>query len=48
MKSDLCKEYQINGIPRFMLFDKAGKIITTNAPRASDSEIQNYLDNAIK
>lgn len=48
MKSDLCKEYQINGIPRFMLFDKAGKIITTNAPRASDSEILNFLNNAME
>lgn len=48
MKSELCKEYQITGIPRFMLFDKEGKIITTNAPRASDSEIQNFLNNAMK
>lgn len=48
MKSELCKEYQITGIPRFMLFEKEGKIITTNAPRASDSEIQNFLNNAMK
>ena len=48
MKSELCKEYQITGIPRFMLFDKEGKIITTNAPRASDSEILNFLNNTMK
>lgn len=48
MKSELCKEYQITGIPRFMLFNKEGKIITTNAPRASDSEILNFLNNAMK
>lgn len=48
MKSDLCKKYQITGIPRFMLFDKKGKIVATDALRASDSEIRNYLDNAMK
>lgn len=48
MKSTLCKDYQITGIPRFMLFDKEGKIIATDAPRPSDSEILNYLDNAMK
>ena len=48
MKSELCKEYQITGIPRFMLFDKEGKIITTNALRASDSEILNFLNNTMK
>lgn len=31
-KSDLCRKYRINGIPRFMLFDKEGKIIDVNAP----------------
>ncbi len=33
--SDLCKTYNITGIPRFMLIDKEGKIITTNATRPS-------------
>lgn len=48
MKSELCQKYQITGIPRFMLFDKEGKIITTDAPRASDSEIVKYLDKVLK
>lgn len=48
MKSELCKEYKINGIPRFMLFDKEGKIITTNALRPSDENIIGYLDNQLK
>lgn len=48
LKSGLCKEYQITGIPRFMLFDKDGKIIDLNAPRPSDKEIINYLDRQLK
>lgn len=47
-KSDLCKEYKISGIPRFMLFDKDGKILNINAPRPSDANIINYLDSQLK
>lgn len=42
-KSDLNTKYGINGIPRFMLIDKEGKIITVNAPRPSDPQIDMYL-----
>lgn len=48
LKSGLCKEYQISGIPRFMLFDRDGKIIDLNAPRPSDREIISYLDKQLK
>lgn len=48
LNSGLCKEYQISGIPRFMLFDKDGKIIDLNAPRPSDKEIISYLDKQLK
>lgn len=47
-KSDLCKEYKINGIPRFMLFDKDGTIINVNAPRPSDDYIISYLNQLLK
>lgn len=47
-KSELCREYRINGIPRFMLFDKDGKIINVNAPRPSDNSIIDYLDSQLK
>ena len=43
-KSDLFNKYGINGIPRFMLIDKDGKIITVNAPRPSDDKIDAYLE----
>ena len=38
------KLYGINGIPRFMVFTKEGRIIDTNAPRPSSENITNYLD----
>ena len=38
------KLYGINGIPRFMVFTKEGRIIDTNAPRPSSKNITNYLD----
>ncbi|WP_369048945.1 TlpA family protein disulfide reductase [Tenacibaculum sp. UWU-22] len=37
--SDFIKNYGINGIPRFILIDPEGKIITADAPRPSDKEL---------
>lgn len=34
-KNEITKKYNISGIPRFMLFDKNGNVITTDAPRPS-------------
>lgn len=48
MKSDLCQKYHIDGIPRFMLIDKTGKILSVNAPRPSDGKINRYLDEKMK
>ncbi len=44
MRSDLCKRYGISSIPRFLLIDPAGQIITVNAPRPSDPELDTYLE----
>jgi thiol-disulfide isomerase/thioredoxin len=35
-KSSICVDYKINAIPRFLLFDKAGKIVSIDAPRPSN------------
>lgn len=40
----LLKLYGINGIPRFMMFDKDGRIIDINAPRPSSEDIIKYID----
>jgi thiol-disulfide isomerase/thioredoxin len=42
--SKITKDYAIFGIPRFMLFDAKGNVISTNAPRPSSPEIRELLD----
>ena len=42
--SALCKNYDIYGIPRFLFFDKEGKVISLNAPRPSAENIIEYID----
>jgi thiol-disulfide isomerase/thioredoxin len=41
--SDVAKAYGIKGIPRFMLFDKEGKVITIDAPRPSKAGTEEWL-----
>lgn len=38
-KSSFPQEYQINGIPRFILIDPAGNIVSADAPRPSDDKL---------
>lgn len=45
--SNLAKEYQINAIPRFMVFDKAGKVVSVNAPRPSESILKEMIDSLL-
>ena len=42
--SAITKSYAINGIPRFMLFDTNGNVISLDAPRPSSSEIRGLID----
>ena len=42
--SDITKSYAIFGIPRFLLFDQGGKIISTDAPRPTSPEIRQMID----
>ncbi|HJV77597.1 MAG TPA: TlpA disulfide reductase family protein [Paludibacter sp.] len=42
--SNVAKAYQINGIPTFVLIDKAGKIINSQAQRPSDNNLRKTLD----
>lgn len=46
--SPLTKGYAIGGIPRFMMFDAEGKIITVNAPRPSEEKIIEFIDSKLK
>ena len=42
--SEITKNYAIFGIPRFMLFDANGNVISTTAPRPSSENIRELLD----
>ena len=42
--SKITKDYAIFGIPRFMLFDAEGNVVSTNAPRPSSEDIRELLD----
>jgi thiol-disulfide isomerase/thioredoxin len=43
-KSSICVDYKINAIPRFMVFNKEGKIVTIDAPRPSNPELKTLLE----
>ena len=47
-QSQLCKNYDIDAIPRFLFFDKDGKIISLDAPRPSDENIIQFIDESLK
>jgi len=42
--SDFVQAYKINGIPRFILIDPAGNIVSSDAPRPSSDELKVLLE----
>lgn len=46
--SDVAKNYDVNAIPRFLLFDTKGNIINSNALRPSNPELREQLDKLLK
>jgi len=42
------KYYKIEGIPRLMIFDKEGKIVTVDAPRPSDPEFKSLIEQTLQ
>lgn len=41
--SEIAKSYDISSIPRFMVFDKKGNIVSTNSPRPSDPKLKEMI-----
>lgn len=41
--SEFAQYYKINAIPRFLIFDKDGKIVTVDSPRPSQPELKDLL-----
>jgi len=48
IRSEVCETYNVKGVPRYMIIDRNGVIIDSNAKRPSDPEIFNDLQNALK
>ncbi|MGI8634365.1 MAG: TlpA family protein disulfide reductase [Segetibacter sp.] len=46
-KSAFFKQYKINAIPRYLLFDKEGKVMNANAPSPSESALDEVLDKLV-
>lgn len=42
--SKITKDYKINGIPRFMIFDRNGNIVSVDAPRPSNPALKEMLE----
>ncbi|MNJ91542.1 Thiol:disulfide interchange protein TlpA [compost metagenome] len=42
--NDFSKYYKVNTIPRFLVFDKAGKIVSVDSPRPSNPELKKLLE----
>ena len=47
-KSEICQDFGIGMIPRFMIVNKDGEFIEPNAMRPSQEEINDYLDRLIE
>jgi thioredoxin-related protein len=43
-ESEVVKAYKVYSIPRFLIFDKEGRIVSTKAPRPSTGEVEKILD----
>ncbi|MEO9571363.1 MAG: TlpA disulfide reductase family protein [Polaribacter sp.] len=43
-KSEFIKAYRVNGIPRFILIDPKGNIVSANAPRPSSKDLKVLFD----
>lgn len=46
--SKITKDYKIDGIPRFMVFDKNGRIVSVDAPRPSTPDLKKMLEKELK
>ena len=44
LSSSFMRSFSVSLIPRFMMIDRDGKIITAHAPRPTSSGIKKYID----
>jgi len=46
--TSIIEDYKILGIPRYMMVDQAGKIVSADAPRPSSGEVQGMINDLLK
>ncbi len=46
--SKIVADYKIKGIPRFMVFDRQGRVVTADSPRPSDPALKVLLEKTLK
>lgn len=46
--SKIAKDYKITGIPRFMVFDREGRVVEAMAPRPSHPELKALIEEELK
>ncbi len=46
--TEITKYYNITGIPRFMLFDREGKVVSASAPRPSDPTLKMLIERELQ
>lgn len=46
--NEFSRFYKINTIPRFLVFDKKGNVVTANAPRPSDPALKSIIEDELK
>lgn len=46
--SEMKKRFKIQGIPRYVIYDKVGQVINSNAPHPSDSMLKSFLLKSIE
>ena len=46
-KAKFMSDYEMNGVPRFMLFDQLGKVVNTKMPRPSDPRCSEILQSVL-
>ena len=47
-KSQFAKDYNITGVPRFIVFDKKGCVVKEEAPRPSDPRLKEMIEAELK
>lgn len=47
-KGPLVDDYVIDAVPRFMVFDRQGNVVTTNASRPSEPELKQLIETELK